>query len=220
MSRTVEDLPRDETTQRSASRAISRMIATAPVAARNAPVLRDRLRTSSKGPAHSNSARTRTRTLAAHVCVRHRERASARAVRETCASTSSPPVGDGIRKTPSSLPVCPSAPGPSNSVRMATGTSDVETMAADSPGVGSSPASDCSTTTVASRGELGRLESTTGSTRMSRGPSAPGATNTAAGPLTRSFPRSDHPAGPCQRPAGGVVDGDSRTARQISWQCC
>jgi hypothetical protein len=77
-------------------------------------------------------------------------------------------------------------------VRTVTGAIDVEsTNVSAGPGAFDAVPRICSTTDVPSRGADDPAPSVTGSTRTSRGPSAPGATNKVAGPSIRARGRSD-----------------------------
>ena len=105
----------------------------------------------------------------------------------TTALTRGPPPREGITN------VAGPATDSSERIRSVTGMSDVETTNEVSarPAGPATRSRSCSTTTVPNRLARGSVEARRGSMRTSRGPSAPGATNKAAGPVTRSRGTSD-----------------------------
>ena len=98
---------------------------------------------------------------------------------------------------------CGGAGDPLASTRSVTGTIDVGiAKVSASPGAPRALPSACSTTTVATRAPLWTI----GSIRISRGPTAPGATLSVAGPSTVSLLTSEtRPAQASGTPAGSWI---------------
>ena len=159
-----------------------------------------------------------TSALAASVRARHRARASDSAARDTRASTRSPPAGDGIRNLAASSPSS-GGPGPSNSVRIETGTIDVETTG-DAGGE-----SGCR---LQPRQRLfdhdGRLPAA-GAMGIDDGfhadqpRSERAGRNKQRGRAADTFLRQiEHPPGPGERPASRIVDGDAGASGLVGRQ--
>ena len=136
------------------------------------------------GPAQNSNVSATAVSAAASVMCRQRARAAAISAGATEASSTNPPSGARTTKVNGRTAVS-AAPARARSV---TRTSEVgRTNVSLKPGAPCSVPSACSTTVVAGRAP----DLDTGSMRTSRGPSAPGAMNSVAGPSTRSLGRSE-----------------------------